>query len=416
MREKKIFARIAGVDGARGIVIDKVRLDDEADRLIVRVRRRRNARPRCGKCGAKSPRYDRGNGPRRWRSRDAGPLQVWVEAPGERVQCATCGVVASWVPWARYGARFTRSFEDTVAWLTARTDKTTVKTLMGIDWCTVGRIVERVVEEARGRTDWLSGLRRIGIDEIAYRKRHKYLVVVLDHDTGRLVWAAEGRTKATVEAFFDALGVKRAAKLELVTADAANWIGNVVRKRAPQATLCLDPFHIVQWAQKALDKVRRKKWRELKDKGPKGLALDLQRMRFALWRGPADHSEKQKTRMASIKRHNKPLYRAYLLKEQLREVIRLKGEEGIALLSRWLSWACRSRLAPFVELSRRIRKHREAIEATLEHGIGNARVESLNTRIRLLFRMAFGLHSAGAAIALMRLKLGGVCPPLPGRR
>ena len=126
-------------------------------------------------------------------------------------------------------SRFTRSFEDTAAWLTARTDKTTVKTLMRIDWCTVGRIVERVVDEVCGRTDWLSGLRRIGIDEIAYRKRHKYLVVVLDHDTGRLVWAAEGRKSATVEAFFDELGTKRAAKLELVTADAANWIGNPVR-------------------------------------------------------------------------------------------------------------------------------------------------------------------------------------------
>ena len=340
-------------------------------------------------------------------------MKLWLEAPGGRVECSVCGVVQAWVPWARPDARFTRAFEDEVAWLAAHTDKTTVSRLKRIDWRTVGRIIERVVDEALAGSDGLSGLQRIGIDEIAYRKRHKYLVVVVDHDTGKLVWAAEGRTRKTVEAFFDALGPERCAELTLVSADAASWIGNVVRERAPQAELCLDPFHVVQWAQRALDRVRREKWRALRKAGPRGLALDLQRMRFALWRGPSNHTEAQKVKMASIKRHNRPLYRAYLLKEQLREVIALKGEAGIALLSRWLSWACRSRLEPFVRLQRRIRKHRVALEAALRLRTGNARVEALNTRIRVMMRQAYGFHSADAAIALARLKLGGLCPELP---
>lgn len=400
---------MAGVDG----VVTDVRVHRFLNELTVHVRRDRRSRPRCGLCREPSPLYDRGSGPRRWRALDAGLMEMWVEAPGERVRCRTCGVVNSWVPWARHGARFTRAFEDTVAWMAAHADKKTVSNKMGIGWRTVGRIIERVVDEVQAGTDGLAGLRRIGIDEISFRKRHKYLVVVVDHDTGRLVWAAEGRTRATVELFFDLLGPERAAKLEIVTADAANWIGNVVRERAPQAELCLDAFHIVQWVQKALDEVRRQKWRELRKKGPKGLALDLQRMRFALWRGPDDHTEAQKVKLASIKRHNGPLYRAYLLKEQLREVIALKGEAGVALLARWLSWACRCRLQPFVDLQRRIRKHREGVEAALRHRMGNARVEALNTRIRVILRQSFGFHTAEAAIALARLRLGGLCPRLP---
>src|SRR5690606_8341598 len=108
--------------------------------------------------------------------------------------------------------------------------------------------------------DRLDGLRRIGIDEVAYRKGHRYLTVVVDHDTGRLVWAGKGRDKATVSAFFDALGDERAARLTHVSCDAADWITTVVAQRAPQAVLCLDPFHLITWATDALDQVRRAVW------------------------------------------------------------------------------------------------------------------------------------------------------------
>ena len=108
--------------------------------------------------------------------------------------------------------------------------------------------------------------------------------------------------------------------------------------------------------------------------------------------------------------------RAYLLKEQLREVFRLKGEEGKHLLDSWLGWAQRCRIPTFVELGRRISKHRQAIDATLDHRPSNGLVESTNTKIRLLTRMAFGFKSPEAMIAVAMLNLGGYCPPLPGRQ
>jgi transposase len=92
------------------------------------------------------------------------------------------------------------------------------------------------------------------------------------------------------------------------------------------------------------------------------------------------------------------------------------SEQAIALLERWLAWASRSKLPPFVKAARSIRAHKVRIYASIAHGLSNARVESINARIRLLTRMAFGFHSPEALIALAMLHLGGLCPPLPRRQ
>jgi len=116
--------------------------------------------------------------------------------------------------------------------------------LLRVAWATVGRVVARVAADAEQAADRFDGLRRIGIDEIACKKGHKYLTVVVDHDTRRLVWAAPGRDVATLGRFFDALGEQRCAQVRLVSADAAGWIAVTVAARCPGATLCADPFHV----------------------------------------------------------------------------------------------------------------------------------------------------------------------------
>lgn len=164
-----------------------------------------------------------------------------------------------------------------------------------------------------------------------------------------------------------------------------------------------------------MDEVRREVWNAARKNGQKALAKELKGARYALWKNPEDLTHNQKLKLASIAETNKRLYRAYLLKEQLRQVFALKGEQGIALLEAWLKWARRCRIPAFVELARSITEHRAGIEAALAHGLSNARVESVNTKLRLLTRIAFGFRSAEALVALAMLDLGGLCPPLPGR-
>ncbi len=134
-----------------------------------------------------------------------------------------------------------------------------------------------------------------------------------------------------------------------------------------------------------------------------------------MWKNPEDLTANQEARLSWVQATNQRLYRAYLLKEQLRQVFKLRGDAGIALLKVWLAWASRSKLEAFVELARSIRNHRAAIEAALVHGLTNARVESVNTKIRLLQRVAFGYQDPEALIAMAMLDLGGCCPDLPGR-
>ena len=179
---------------------------------------------------------------------------------------------------------------------------------------------------------------------------------------------------------------------------------------AKNAELCLDPFHIVAWATKALDEVRREVWNAARKGGQKTVAKDLKNARFALWKNPGDLTDRQACTLAGIAKTNAPLYRAYLLKEQLRQVFQLKGAEGIALLDAWLKWAWRCRLPAFVKLARSIRDHRAGIDAALSHGLSNARVESVNTKLRLLTRIAFGFRSPDALVALAMLDLGGLLP------
>jgi transposase len=258
-------------------------------------------------------------------------------------------------------------------------------------------------------------LHRIGIDEINHRKGQRYLTVVVDHDTGRLVWTGSGRERSTVEAFLDALGEERCKRIELVSCDMASWISGPVAERLPDAVRCVDPFHVVKLATHALDEVRREVWNEARRAGQTQHANNLKGARYALWKNPENLTTRQKTRLRDIENTNRPLYQAYLLKEQLRQIYRVPADWALNLLAAWIDWARDSNLQPFIKLADTITEQRAGIEAAIQHRLSNARVEAINTQIRLITRRAFGFHSPNALIALAMLSLADLCPPLPGR-
>jgi transposase len=409
----RVWRRLFGVDDRT--VIERVEFDEDADAVVAHVRPRRLRKRRCGRCGRRAPGYDQGEGRRRWRALDLGEIRSFLEADAPRVDCAEHGPTVIQFPWARHGAGHSRAFDDTVAWLAVHTSKTAIVELLRIGWATVGAIVARVVDEARAAVDPFDGLRRIGIDEISYKRGHRYLTVVVDHDSGRLVWAAKGHDKKTLEGFFDLLGDERCAQIRLVSCDAAEWISEVVKARAKNATVCLDAFHLVKWVTEALDEVRRETWNQARRSGMRTHARDLKGARYALWKNPEDLTARQEAKLAWVAKVNRRLYRAYLLKEQFRQIIAVKGVRGLVMLEEWLAWAARCRIPAFVELGRRIRKHLAGIEAALVHDLSNALVESTNTKLRLLARMAYGFKEPEHLIALALLDRGGYCPPLPGR-
>jgi transposase len=404
--------------GVENTVIGRVELayDGGVWVLTARVRPVWHRRSRCSRCARRCPGYDKGSKLRVWRGLDMGVIRVFFLGSTRRVECPEHGVVVAEVPWARAKSRFTRWFEEQVAWLTAHADSSTVAELMRTTWRSVAGIVARVTAELAGSTDRLAGLRRIGIDEVSYRKGQRYILRVFDHDTRRQVWAGKGANSDTLRAFFNALGKPRCRLLTHVSADGAEWIHDVVRERAKRAKICLDPFHIVQWATKALDALRRRIQGDLRRAGRPGQAASLKGSRWALLKNLGELNPDQKATLAGIQRDNKRLYRGYLLKEQLRYVFRAQRvSEAKSLLGGWLAWAKRSRLPEFAHVAHTVEHFRELIWNTLEAGLSNAALEATNNHLRLLTRRAYGFHSAEALIAMSELTVGGLCPPLPGR-
>jgi transposase len=286
-----------------------------------------------------------------------------------------------------------------------------------------GAIITWVWADVEELHDRFARRRRLGIDEISYKRGHRYLTVVVDHDSGRLVWAAPGRDKATLAAFFDALGQERCAAITHVSADGADWIDAVAAERCPNAVRCADPFHIVRWATDALDDVRRQAWNEARGAVSRrraarasGHAKALKHARFALCEQPREPHQPT-AGQADLGRQDRPATAPGLpaqggspagVPAALRRGRRGPGQVG------WLGRRCR--IPAFVHLQRRIVKHKASILAAIKHGLSNGRIESVNTKIRLITRVAFGFRSPEALIALALLNLGGHRPTLPGRK
>jgi transposase len=356
--------------------------------------------PRCSGCGCRvRDVYDHYAG-RCWRHLDLGAMRLTLRYDIRRVECPRCGVLVEMVPWAEAGSGFTRQFEDQVACFAQHTDKTLISTLMRIAWTTVGRIISRVVDRLSPE-DRLDGLTDIGVDELSYRRHHEYVTVVVDHNTGKVIWADPGKNAATLNKFFRDLNLDRCAKLKAVTLDMSKAYIQSVKTHATNAQLVFDRFHVQRLAHDALDEVRRAQVREL---GHTEEGQAIKKSRFALQKNPWNLSEAEHGKLAEVQTTNRPLYRAYLLKETLAAV--LSGRQvNVARdkLADWLGWASRSKLKPFVKAAKTIRTYAEGILAYVQTGLSNGRSEGINGKIRAITRRAYGFHSAQSLISLIFL-------------
>ncbi|MGH8303803.1 MAG: transposase [Steroidobacteraceae bacterium] len=462
MRVTSAFSRLLCLEGVwvRGV-------EFLADRVVVCValRRQRLVCPVCGyETMAREGVQDHESV---WRHLDLGVWRLEIRATLRQLRCPEHGVHVEGVPFARHRARFTRDFDDLVAWLTMKADKTTITRLVRIDWQTIGRIIKRVGEELIDG-DRLAGLFEISVDEVAWRKGHRYLTLVGDHSRGCVVWGCEGKGAAAADAFFDELdppaddstptlsgrpswepepaimvpfgpcptvaageGIPggwlesgeqlepqlfaRASRLRAVSMDMTGGYAKSVRERAPQAEIVIDNYHVAQLATKALDEVRREHWNELRHAGQRDAAKTFKGDRWALLKNPDDLTDTQADALAEIQAIGGKVARAWTMKEMVRAIFAkgLTVETVSELIDRLLARLSRCRLEPFVRLGKTIRKHRSGILAARRLKLSNARAEALNNKAKLIVRRAYGFHSATAALALIHLTCGPFTLTLP---
>jgi transposase len=361
-------------------------------------------RPRCSECGKACPGYDRARD-RRWRHLDVAGMQFHLRYDTRRVKCPTCGVKVERLPWAESGSWFTRPFEDHVGYLAQRCDKTTVSAEMRVAWDTVGAIIQRVVARHEAGNA-LDGLTHIGVDELSYRRHHEYITVVVDHKRRCVVWAKPGKNADTLKAFFEELGPDRCAKLEAITIDMSAAYIKAVTECTPEAKLIFDRFHVQRLVQDAVDEVRRDEVRAATSEQER---KQLKGTRWPLLKSFWNLSLFDSSRLSSLQRENKRLYRAYLLKDALVRVLDCRDEWlARTKLNEWIRWARRSRLEPFKRVAGTIRDYAEGIIAYVTSGLSNGRTEGLNGKIRTLTRRAYGFHSAHGLISLIKLCCSGI--------
>jgi len=438
MTRNSILKRLLNIKGA---TVEDVEFE-EVGSLVVRVRPVKREQWRCPVCGRHCGVYDHAVRESRWRSMDFGPVQVRIVASVPRVSCPEHGVHMARVPWARPGIHFTTDFAYSAAWMfKGGLSRKRLSEWLHVDWCTVGRLVESVRNDLepdpKARCD---GMVNVGTGETAYGKGHKYITVVVNHDTNTVVWAHEGHGKEIPGMFFEELTEEQRASIRLVSGDGARWITDTVEQYCPNATRCLDLFHAVEWANEAQESLRRDAWRkaradvaELKrrlresDSPDDGEAKEavrqaqkevdrLKHAKYALGKNPENLTEGQRERLKLVQAEDPRLKRGHDLKERLRLIFGLTDADlAEEALDRWLGWARRCRIPAFVELGRKVRRHREHILNTVRHRLSNARVEALNNKIKLLIRIAFGFRNVDTLINLVMLFCSSLEIPWPGR-
>ena len=399
----------------------------------------------CPICHKRCRRYDKKNPqPRTWRAVDWGAALVEITYDTHRIECPVHGVLVADVPWAYPGSGFTKDFDLTVGWLAIYLPRSVVSEYMRIDWETVGRCVNRTLNDIEPeRSRRLNNLVNIGIDETSYKKGHKYITVIVNHDTNTVVWAAEGHGKTVLESFYRQLSKEQLASIKVVTGDGARWITDCVNEFTPDCERCVDQFHVVQWAMEALDEVRREVWNEayadvklLKKQHPRkrgrpkendpvteeireavAKADEIKNSAYALGKAPEHLTEKQELRIQMIATNNDRLYRAYRMKETLRLLLKSKDvDEAEESLKRWLWWASHSRIPAFKVLYEKIKRHKEHILNAIRLGMSNARIEATNNKIKLIIRKAYGFRNIQNMLDMVYLVCSDLRVPLPNRK
>ena len=395
----------------KGFVYESDRWDTQGVSILVTVRSRKNSRGVCSGCGRSGPTYDHGS-PRRFDFVPLWGLAVVLVYALRRINCPSCGVKVECVPWATGKNRQTTALQVFLARWAQRLSWKETATVFGVTWDSVFRAVRAVVGYGLAQRN-LDNVTAIGVDEVAWRKGHRYLTLVYQLDAGcrRLLYIAEGRTIRSLLGFFHEFGRERAAQIRYVCSDMWPAYLKVLAKKTPSALHILDRFHIVAVLNRALDKVRAAEAKRLKAEGYEPV---LQKTRWCFMKRRKNLTGGQRLRLKDVLCYDLKTVRAYLLSQAFDALWSYRSAAWAGkFLDGWIRHVMLSRIDPLKKVARSLRKHRELIlnwfRAKKEFNSGI--VEGLNAKAKLAFRKAYGYRTFQAAEVSLYHQLGHLPEP-----
>jgi transposase len=390
--------------GLQGAVFVGCEIDAARDALVIRVRRRSHATPRCPECSqvltGKITDHKK-----EWRHLDSISKQTFVVATIREGYCTKHGRRRERVPWAAPAARCTNAFDREVAALVQVANRTAVARVFGISWRTTGTIIKRVVAKLLPK-DLLTGLRSIAIDETSYKRGHRYLTVVYCQLSGRVVWIGEGKSAKTLDEFFKLLSKKARARIKIVAMDMSGAFRKSVSNWVPNALIVFDRFHVVKLLLEAVDEVRRDICRPMSQKE----RAVIKGSRFALLRNPRHLKPKDIEAIRSVQQSNGKLARTYQLRVDFEGLWDCEYDyQAEEFLSRWTRAALLSRRKPLRRFANTVREHWDGILGyfrSFRQTTGP--LEGMNYKIKLIIHKAFGFRSVPALMSMIHLCCSGI--------
>lgn len=382
-----------------------VRVAHQDDRIVVWIERIRRRRLPCSVCGTFERTKDR-LPERSWRHVPLWGIGVELRYRPWRVRCSCCQTPkVEKIPWAQGKSPISRPLIVVLATWSRLLPWDTVAQLFGVSWSTVVAAVDAAVEHGLSRRD-LSRLRYIGVDEVSRRRRHIYHTNVYDLEAKKLIFSVQGRGEEALHAFFDAIGPVQAARIDGVCCDMWAPYAQVIRARAPQATLVFDKFHVVRYLLDAVNAVRKLEQRALRESAP-----DLLKgTRFIWLKNPANLTDRQRARLVELERvTGLKTLRAYLLKELFRHLWSYRSKAWARrFFQRWFWWATHSGLKPMRDVAWLLRRHEDGIFAYFDCRIDNGVSEALNNNAKAISHRARGFRTERAFTLAMYHCMGGL--------
>lgn len=367
----------------------------------------RGRRLPCSVCGTPGRVRDR-LALRRWTHVPLWGIPVTLTYAPARVLCGTCGKVkVEAIPWSEGKSRLSKGLIWLLAFWCKLLPWKQVAHMFGVHWNTVAAAVRQAVDYGLAHRG-MDGVVYIGIDELSRRKGHVYVTNVYDLKEKRLLWSGEGRSQATLRAFFAEHGEALKPGVTGVCCDMWQPYIDMVKEQWPQATLVFDRFHIMQQLLRAVDEVRRGEARELKKTNPEL----LKRTRYLWLKNPERLTDKQRARLGHLEKLNLRCHRAYLLKESFREFFAYQHKGWASrFLKKWFWWATHSRLKPLRDFAWTLRRHEQDILNYFEMRIHNGAVEGMNNKAKIVSHRCYGFRTAHTYITALYHCLGKLPEP-----
>jgi transposase len=345
--------------------------------------------PVCHACGRPGATVHSQGYRRTLRDLNMGDTRIWLQVGYRKVWCDRCGGArVECLEFCRAGQRVTLRLARCVYDLCKVLSVEDVARHLDLDTKTVRAIDQTLLEEHFGKTDY-AGLRILAIDEISVRRGHVYMTVVLDHESGRVVWMGEGRAESTLDAFFAGMTETQKHAIEAVAVDLWDPYIKAVRRHCPQASIVFDLFHLVKAYGEVVKAVRREEYANAREEDRRV----FRGTHYLLLKNGENLTADQRVRLDQLLAINATLTRVYLLKDQLKAIYRERSRDRVkGALDDWIAMAL---TVPHLMMRAFIRRLRAAEEGILNHGlypIGTSRLEGVNNKIRLLQRRAYGYH------------------------